>query len=124
MASNDPILILFLAGVGVIGYYLITRSGTDQAAAAGKWTAQNVINPAKNPATKPLDVFLTTLQSRSEGHGDPKIVPTLTGMNDSNWTYQLKDGSFIGVPAGMTPNEFCRGSPDSPVCKGILAGVL
>jgi len=124
-SSDDHIFYAGLIGAALLAYWLILNKGTDQAADAGKWVAQNIINPAKNPGNNPFAYGLAALKGTLAGRGSETLYvpPTPIGYNDSNWTWQLKDKrTFLGLPAGMTPEEFCAGSPGSPICVEIRAG--
>lgn len=53
--------------------------------------------------------------------------PTPEGYLGSNTTYMIDNGdpsqgigpTYVGLPQGMSLNDFCAGSPDSPMCVGV-----
>jgi hypothetical protein len=53
----------------------------------------------------------------------PYIPDTPPGQTPSNWSWMLKDGITVaGIPAGMTPRDFCWSTPGAPMCPAILRG--
>lgn len=86
-----------LAGMGVVLVMAWRGMGSllDLAKGAGQAVGQAVERQT------------TTWQSILEGTGAPIVPPTPEGYLPSNWVYDAGDVSW-GVPAGMTPVEFCR----------------
>lgn len=117
MSTSDNLGIAVLGGIIVAaGVFLFTSKGgvLDQAKSWGvafsNWLGE------------------TTTLYRAQGEvaqGAPYypefVKPeTPAGYLTSNWTWTLTDGTKVGLPAGMTPGEFCAGSPAAPVCATIL----
>jgi hypothetical protein len=119
-ANESVIMIVLLAIAAYILYVLFTGKGgiQSQAADAGKYVATNVINPVTTPAL----VAGTTVKAVMGG-GCGATLETVPDAHGSeyvpNWTWRLPDGTAWGLPAGMTPREFCEQSPGSPICQQI-----
>ena len=109
MTSEDTLIL------GLLGLYAFKTWVLDPAAAAGAWVGQNVITPAYYGAQYPG----TCARGMLEGFGCPSVPDTPAGFLPSNWTWALSDGTMLGLPAGMTPGQFCAGSPASPICAAL-----
>lgn len=117
MGRSDTLEMAILGGVIVmIGYYLFTKK-------------DGVLDQAKGWGVAFSNWLGDTFtQYRAQGEVaqgapySPEFVKPETpeGYNTSNWTWTLTDGTKLGLPAGMTPGEFCQGSPTAPVCAAIL----
>jgi len=117
MGRSDTLELAIVGGVIVmIGYYVFTTKGgvLDQAkswgAAFSNWLGDTVTQ------------YRVQGEIAQGAQYYPEFVKpeTPAGYNTSNWTWTLTDNTKLGLPAGMTPGEFCAGSPASPVCAGIL----
>lgn len=129
MGNDDTLVIIGLASLAVLAYTVFGKSGaTDQASAAGKWVAQNIINPGKNAfGTNPVSMSYVQMKAIAQGYmaggNNPYYLDTVnvpvtpTGYSDTNWSWKLKNGTVLGLPVGMTPAEFCRQNPGSPICQ-------
>jgi len=108
---------LIIPGVLLVGGYLVLTRLMSQANQAGKWVAENVIQPATTAAKYPTAAGLGLL----EGYAAPEIPQTPAGYRPSNWSWQIGNGVVLGLPEGMTPGQFCAQSPGSPVCSQVKA---
>lgn len=122
------IVVIGLAGLVVALYTLFGKDGaTEQAAAAGKWVAQNIINPilaAGNTATTPVAAGVTSQVAAWQGGGQyylSNVPATPAGQAPANWSWTLKNGTVLGLPAGMTPSQFAAANPDAPITAEINA---
>lgn len=108
--ARDDFVVLIIAGVVVYfavqwfaGKGGVLEQTTEAGAAFGKW----------------LNLTATTIKGAQEGYPAPVVPETPEGYNPSNWTWTMPDGTKLGLPAGMTPGEFCGENPDAPVCRTI-----
>ena len=111
-SQSDLLLIGVVAVVGYFAYQAFAGKGgvleqtKDTGAAFGQW----------------LNLSATTSRAAFEGYSAPIVPDTPEGFLRSNWTWTLPDGTKLGLPAGMTPGEFCAESPTSPICEQIKVG--
>ena len=117
MAQSDNLVIAVIGGaIVMVGYYVFTKK-------------EGVLDQAKDWGAA-FSQWLGDVGTSYRVQGEiaqgaqyyPEFVKPETpeGYNTSNWTWTLTDNTKLGLPAGMTPGEFCTGSPASPVCAGIL----
>ncbi len=117
--SEDTLIIMAVLGAVLVGYYYFTKKGgvLDTAARAGAGAGEIL-----NPYARVVNVDATTIRGLLQGSGQPFIPPTPAGYNESNWSWTLADGTILGLPAGMTPKEFCAQTPGAPICAQVLGG--
>ena len=108
--------IIIPAAVLVGGYIILSRL-TALSTDAGKWVAQNVIQPSATVAKYPTAAALGFL----EGYSAPEIPATPAGYAPSNWTWDIGGGVKLGLPEGTTPGQFCAANPSAPVCASVQA---
>lgn len=94
-----------IAALGIGGYFLYQKFNemTNWAEDAGRATAQ-----ALKPVTDGWQYVSTTIRGNMEGFPDPIVPSTPIGMLPSNWSWNIGNGIIAGIPAGMTPGDFCR----------------
>jgi len=112
MADND-ITILAIGALAIGAYFLFFNKET------------NIFKKAYDAGDKFMEDYLrrgTTTRGGMEKFPAPYVPQTPEGFNASNWTWDLKSGTKLGLPANMTPGEFCAGSPESPICAEIRGG--
>jgi len=108
---------LIVPGVLLIGGYIAISRLLNQANQAGAWVGENIIQPAQQLAMYPTTSWIGAL----EGYPAPTIPATPPGYRPSNWSWDLGGGVVAGLPAGMTPGQFCQQSPTSPMCEQVRA---
>ena len=122
--ARDPLMMyLAIAGIALSVYLYSLKTGTNVAADAGAWFARTYINPfILGATTNPVTVTATAQRGIIEGGGayylDTTHIPiTPENYSPSNWTWTLPNGVSLGLPAGMTPAQFCKNNPYAPVCQ-------
>lgn len=106
---GSAILVIMAAGIGILAILYLTGSSEKLAQAIyNLWTT--------NPLTELYAQYRNALQGSPVSYVSAPSTPE--GYSPSNWIWE-RDGVKIGLPAGMTFTEFCKGSPDSPMCKGV-----
>jgi len=108
---------LIVPGVLLIGGYIVMTRILSQANQAGAWVGENIVQPAVTLSKYPTAAAWGLL----EGYPAPEIPPTPAGNRPSNWSWDLGGGVVAGLPAGMTPGQFCEASPSSPMCSQVRA---
>ena len=120
---------ILLFGVAAVGVYLVYQKVKPaegdcwffdvpcQVRNAAKDTANNLSMAWTNTVGAASTRFRASIET-------PEIIferipPTPEGYNPSNWTWELPSGTKLGVPAGMTPAQFCKSSPSSPICAEV-----
>lgn len=105
---SDDIGNLLIGLAVLVGAYLLYQT-LQASTAAGKATASSYQDAA------------AALRGLLQGSGTPEPQPeTPEGFLKSNRTWDLGGGIKMGVPAGMTPKEFCESSPSSPICSQVM----
>lgn len=132
MKFESVIAPLLVIGGLAVGAYAIKTWLIDPAAAAGQGVGRFIADQTmeKGGALTPLvtlDAYLRSIiQGQSvqiTGFGYPVVPPTPEGFLPSNWVWQGPCDVKIGLPAGMTFQEFCDVSPGSPMCTPGYFGV-
>lgn len=107
---SDDLGNLVIGLVVLVGAYLLYQT-LQASTAAGKATASSYQDAS------------TALRGLLQGSGTPEPQPeTPEGYLKSNRTWDIGGGIKMGVPAGMTPKEFCTGYPGAPICAQIMKG--
>jgi len=127
MGNDNAVLVVGIGVLALLAYVIFGKNGaTDQAGAAGKWVAENIINPFKaNLENNPVRIKYLAQQGQKEAEltGQKYYLDTLNvpatpaGFSTSNVTWKLANGVSLGLPSSITPAEFCRANPNSPICK-------
>jgi hypothetical protein len=123
--SDDTLIMLVIGAIGVyLAYLLFTQKGgvLDTASKAGAGFMTWLQGQWLNSSTYKAVATETAARGLVQGSRLVYVPPTPAGYAASNWTWTLKDGTSLGIPAGMTPAEFCLASPDSPICEQIRKG--
>jgi hypothetical protein len=111
-----------ILGIIVAAYFVfekLTDTGEDlikSAEDAGAFVGKNLVSPGLanyRYATSPFRAAESNYPLRN-------IPETPEGYRPSNWTWEIEPGVHAGIPAGMTPEQFCDTSPDAPMCANII----
>jgi hypothetical protein len=109
---TDIYEIALIGGLGLAAAWAFNEYVLKPSAAAGK-----AVGEAVKPFVESATYVETSVKGALEGFAPPTVPPTPVGYNPSNWTWQLMNGVSLGLPPGMTPQEFCAGSKGSPICQ-------
>jgi hypothetical protein len=141
--QGSDFLWIGVAGAGLIGTYYVMKNGllpsifgmpkegdcpfwdlTCTAEKLGRDSGSALAdNMLKNTGIfTGANVLLTQQRANLEGSGaEVERVPyTPDGYRPSNWSWTLPDNTKLGIPAGITPGDFCRSSPGSPICDQLF----
>lgn len=127
MSDVEAMRDLVVAGAAALGIYLIWHYLVDpssgdnvvtQAYNAGKSFAEDVITPLYITA---VSYPQTRNRARAQGWtgSDPVVPETPEGSLPSNWTWTMSGGRQVGLPAGMTPLEYCNSNPAAEFCAFV-----
>lgn len=119
--QDTALSVALVAGAAAVGIWAIKSYLIDPASEAGEWVGEHVLTPIYWTSQYPI----TASQGIIEGYSPPYVPPTPEGYRPSNWSWEIGQGTVLGLPAGMTPGQFCAQNPGSPLCSqlGIIQDI-